>query len=149
MKTKISLLFACLTLLCVQLSAIHSTKSEVSTAPVTTVDLLKKQQQSLAIKATTVGLSKQEVKMQKKLNRKIDKLENAAPARWRNKSWVAAILFSFCLGLFAVDRFYLGYTGLGFLKLLTLGGLGIWALIDFILIASYSLHPKNGEYTDY
>lgn len=59
---------------------------------------------------------------------------------------VVAILLSLFLGGLGIDRFYLGYTGLGILKLITLGGLGIWALIDLILIITGILKPKNGEY---
>ena len=62
------------------------------------------------------------------------------------KNKTTAILLSFFLGGLGVDRFYLGYTGLGILKLLTLGGLGIWALIDFIRIITGSLKPKDGNY---
>ena len=47
--------------------------------------------------------------------------------------------------LTGIDRFYLGYTGLGVVKLLTMGGFGIWALIDFIRIGVDSLRPADGS----
>lgn len=62
------------------------------------------------------------------------------------KNQTTAILLSLFLGGIGVDRFYLGYTGLGVLKLLTFGGFGIWALIDLIMIITGSLKPKDGEY---
>jgi TM2 domain-containing membrane protein YozV len=61
------------------------------------------------------------------------------------KSWVTALLLSFFLGVLGVDRFYLGYTGLGIAKLLTGGGFGVWALIDFILIAVRKVTAANGS----
>ncbi len=48
-------------------------------------------------------------------------------------------------GAFGVDRFYLGYTVSGIIKLLTAGGVGIWALIDFIRIGVDSLRPADGS----
>ena len=55
------------------------------------------------------------------------------------KDKTTALLLSIFLGGLGIDRFYLGYTGLGILKLLTAGGLGVWWLIDIILIACGSL----------
>ncbi len=55
-----------------------------------------------------------------------------------------ALILSIFLGNFGIDRFYLGYTGLGILKLLTGGGCGVWTIIDSILIAFDSLQPADG-----
>jgi TM2 domain-containing membrane protein YozV len=61
------------------------------------------------------------------------------------KSFATALLLSFFLGGLGIDRFYLGYTGLGVAKLLTLGGLGVWALIDFIMIAMRKVTAADGS----
>ena len=62
------------------------------------------------------------------------------------KNKTTAIILSLLLGGPGIDRFYLGYTGLGVLKLLTCGVFGIMWLIDLILIISGNLKPKNGDY---
>ena len=61
------------------------------------------------------------------------------------KDWMTALLLSIFLGGLGVDRFYLGYTGLGILKLITCGGLGIWGLIDIILIATGKMKDAQGN----
>jgi TM2 domain-containing membrane protein YozV len=61
------------------------------------------------------------------------------------KSWVVALILSILLGQFGVDRFYLGYIGLGAVKLITCGGVGIWWLIDIILIAMNNLPDASGN----
>jgi TM2 domain-containing membrane protein YozV len=49
------------------------------------------------------------------------------------------------LGYLGADRFYLGYIGLGILKLCTFGGCGIWTLVDIILIASNRMIDADGK----
>lgn len=66
------------------------------------------------------------------------------PGLFSDKSWVTALILSVLVGSLGVDRFYLGQTGLGIVKLLTCGGLGIWSLIDIILIALGKVTDKNG-----
>ena len=61
------------------------------------------------------------------------------------KSKITALLLSIFLGSIGVDRFYLGYIGLGIIKLITCGGFGIWSLIDIILIAVDKLPTKDGQ----
>ena len=65
------------------------------------------------------------------------------------KDKTTAIILSALLGGLGVDRFYLGYTGMGVLKLLTGGCFGILWILDIINIASGKLQPADGSgYSD-
>ena len=61
------------------------------------------------------------------------------------KSRLAAAILAWFLGILGVHRFYVGKVGTGILMIVTLGGLGIWALIDFIVILVGSFKDKQGR----
>ncbi len=61
------------------------------------------------------------------------------------KSFVATLLLCFFLGGLGVHRFYAGKIGTGILMLLTLGGFGIWSLIDFIMIVVGKFKDSEGN----
>lgn len=56
-----------------------------------------------------------------------------------------AFLICLFLGGLGIHRFYVGKVGTGVLQLLTLGGLGIWALIDLIMIVLGAFTDKEGR----
>lgn len=62
-----------------------------------------------------------------------------------DKDWLAALLLCFFFGAFGVHRFYTGHIGIGIVQLITLGGCGIWTLIDFILIITGALKDAEGR----
>jgi len=58
--------------------------------------------------------------------------------------WTTLLILSVLLGGLGVDRFYSGHVGLGVLKLITMGGCGVWALIDMIMIATGKFRDGDG-----
>ena len=56
------------------------------------------------------------------------------------KDKIILLILSYVLGVFGIDRMYLGCWGTGLLKLFTIGGLGIWYTIDllFVLVNSFT-----------
>ncbi|WP_084515993.1 TM2 domain-containing protein [Microbacterium luticocti] len=69
----------------------------------------------------------------------------STPTPAEGRQFLAAWLLSYFLGVFGVDRFYLGKVGTGLLKLFTLGGAGIWWLVDLILILAGAMRDRAGR----
>lgn len=61
-----------------------------------------------------------------------------------DKKRLVALVLCLLLGGLGVHRFYVGKVGTGVVQLLTFGGLGIWALIDLIMILVGSFTDKEG-----
>ena len=66
------------------------------------------------------------------------------PGLFSDKEWLTTVLLSFFVGWFGIDRFYLGYVGLGVLKLISFGGFGIWYIIDLILLVTGRMTDSKG-----
>ncbi len=90
-----------------------------------------------------------EVKKELKKAEKQAKEESADAASTpaEGKSQVIALVLALLVGYVGIHRFYLGYTTQGLIQLLTLGGCGIWSLIDLVRIITGDLKPKGGDYT--
>jgi len=73
-------------------------------------------------------------------------MENQIAIQKSDKNFVATLLLCLFLGGLGVHRFYTGKIGTGVLMILTLGGLGIWTLIDLIIIVVGSFKDNNGLY---
>jgi len=57
-------------------------------------------------------------------------------------NWVLVLAVSILFGSLGIDRFLMGHVWLGLIKMLTLGGLGVWWITDVVLIISKH-HFKN------
>ncbi|KAK7504058.1 hypothetical protein BaRGS_00004790 [Batillaria attramentaria] len=68
------------------------------------------------------------------------------PCKWTNgHSFEKALLLSVFLGMFGVDRFYLGYPAIGLVKFATLGFMFLGQLVDILLIATQVVKPSDGS----
>ena len=65
-------------------------------------------------------------------------------AQSQPKDWLTTLLLCIFLGWLGVHRFYTGHIVIGVIQLLTVGGCGIWALIDLIMIITDSYRDSNG-----
>ena len=105
-----------------------------------------------AEKVSKVAQAKAAVKVNKQIKAIVKEAKKNnlpdATAEGEGKSQVVAAVLAFLVGVLGIHRFYLGYTGIGIAQLLTLGGCGIWTLIDLIRIIIGDLKPKDGnDYT--
>lgn len=62
-----------------------------------------------------------------------------------DKSRTVAAVLAFFLGTLGIHRFYVGKVGTGILMIVTLGGMGIWTLIDFIFILVGQFKDKQEQ----
>jgi len=63
----------------------------------------------------------------------------------RQRHFLAVFFISFIWGMVGADRMYLGKWGTGIAKLLTLGGFGLWGIVDIILILTGAMRDKQGR----
>ena len=59
--------------------------------------------------------------------------------------WLALFLLTFFVGVLGVHRFYVGKIGTGVLMLITLGGFGVWFLVDLLLVVTGQFTNKDGQ----
>ena len=60
------------------------------------------------------------------------------------KDFVVTLLLCVLLGGLGIHRFYVGKIGTGILMIITFGGLGIWYIVDIIMIATGKFKDKGG-----
>lgn len=71
---------------------------------------------------------------------------NAYAPSVSDKDWLTTLLFCIFLGSFGIHRFYTGNTLYGVLQLITLGGCGIWTIVDFIFLLTGSYKDGTGKF---
>ena len=81
---------------------------------------------------------------QEEFNSQKQKLLNSSSST-NSSDWLTLFLLTFFVGVLGVHRFYTGKIGTGFLMLITLGGFGVWFLVDLILVVTGQFTNKDGQ----
>tara|TARA_B100001109_G_C18674486_1_gene385643 strand:- start:168 stop:587 length:420 start_codon:yes stop_codon:yes gene_type:complete len=79
-------------------------------------------------------------------NKSIGSVAGIDVSEIKGQRWEYVLAFSFFFGFLGVDRFITGRWVLGLLKLFTIGGIGIWYLVDLILIGTENFKDGDGNY---
>jgi len=134
---------------------VSKTASEVAPVEKQKVDVLKTEATKLSsskmsysdLKAAATAVKGEKLSFKERLAlRLFNKKLSKASAHGDGKSQLIALILCWAVGVIGIHRFYLGYTWQGIVQLLTLGGCGIWTLIDFVRIIMGTLKPKDGDY---
>ena len=121
-----------------------STQTQV-TAPVA---VEKATVSAVTVKKATenpVKVNQTKTETKKSTQAAVKKAKDIANTKGGGTSQLIALLLCIFLGYIGIHRFYLGYIGIGILQIITVGGCGIWALIDLIRIITGDLGPKDGS----
>lgn len=115
---------------------------------------LEKINREMAEKAKANPVKQEKKSKLDQINKELKKIEkqqnvNQDPvAEGKGKSQFGALLLAILVGAIGIHLFYLGYTTIGIIQLLTLGGCGVWALIGLIRIAMGDLKPVDWDYEE-
>ena len=154
---RLSYVFVCMGVIVVLTSAIPASKGPIPAERVQAASLAlevaaKDGKVSYSeLKTIATDLKGKKLTLKEKIalkifGKKISSKATSQSANGSGKSQLVALLICFFVGGLGIHRFYLGYTWQGIVQLLTLGGCGIWSLIDFIRIILGTLTPKNEDY---
>lgn len=111
-----------------------SVTESMQTAPKITQTIMDAQKVDMFIMANGKYFAEEKISFIRTKLLELDDSKWALISSLQFKSPTVALVLSIFLGGYGIDRFYIGHIGLGVGKLLTCGGIGIWAIIDWFLI---------------